>query len=41
MEDWIQEAVTLTVEDGDFFGTGRTVPSSHAGVLVAHRWAAR
>jgi lipopolysaccharide transport system ATP-binding protein len=36
--DWIQEATTLTVEAGDFFGTGRLPPRTHGGILVPHRW---
>jgi lipopolysaccharide transport system ATP-binding protein len=36
--DWIQEAVFLTVEAGDFFGTGRLPPQTHGGVLVPQRW---
>lgn len=38
IEDWIQEAVILNVEAGDFFGTGRIPPSSHAGFFVNQRW---
>ena len=36
--DWIQQAVTIVVEPGDFFGTGRLPPQSHGGVLVEQEW---
>jgi len=36
--DWIQQAVTLVVEPGDFYGTGRMPPPSHAGVLLEQEW---
>jgi len=36
--DWIQHAADLTVEAGDFFGTGRLPPATHGGVLMPHRW---
>ncbi len=38
IEDWIREAVQLKVENGDFFGTGRSVPSTHGGTLIAQSW---
>jgi lipopolysaccharide transport system ATP-binding protein len=38
IEDWIQEAAVLTVEDGDFFGTGRAPPASHSGMLIPQTW---
>jgi len=38
LQDWIQEAVTLTVEDGDFYNTGRIVPPTHRSVLFEHEW---
>ena len=38
IQDWIQEAVTLTVEPGDFYGTGRMPPQSHSGVLLEQEW---
>ncbi|HAY33195.1 MAG TPA: ABC transporter ATP-binding protein [Ignavibacteria bacterium] len=37
-QDWIQEAVTITVEDGDFYNTGKIVPSTHRSVLLEHKW---
>ena len=36
--DWIQQAVTIVVEPGDFFGTGRMPPPSHSGVLLEQEW---
>jgi len=36
--DWIQQAVTIVVEPGDFFGTGRMPPQSHGGVLLEQEW---
>ena len=38
--DWIQQAVTIVVEPGDFFGTGRLPPQSHGGVLLEQEWTA-
>jgi len=38
LSDWIQQAVLLTVEGGDFYGTGRLPPRSHGGVLVPQEW---
>ena len=38
--DWIQQAVTIVVEPGDFFGTGRMPPPTHGGVLLEQEWAA-
>jgi lipopolysaccharide transport system ATP-binding protein len=38
IQDWVQEAATLTVEEGDFFGTGRMPPSSHGGFLIEQEW---
>jgi lipopolysaccharide transport system ATP-binding protein len=38
--DWIQQAVTIVVEPGDFYGTGRMPPQSHAGVLLEQEWTA-
>jgi lipopolysaccharide transport system ATP-binding protein len=36
--DWIQQAVTIVVEPGDFYGTGRMPPQSHSGVLLEQEW---
>jgi lipopolysaccharide transport system ATP-binding protein len=38
MEDWVQEAVTFDVESGDFYGTGKIIPSTHKCVLVEYKW---
>jgi lipopolysaccharide transport system ATP-binding protein len=38
LADWVQHAGDLTVEAGDFFGTGRLPLPTHGGVLVPHRW---
>jgi hypothetical protein len=35
--DWVSGAADMTVADGDFFGTGRTL-SGEPTVLVAHSW---
>ena len=38
LADWVQRAALLTVEPGDFFGTGQLPPSTHGGVLVDQTW---
>lgn len=38
LADWIQEAASITVTDGDFYGTGKNVPSSHGGFLAHQTW---
>lgn len=38
LADWVQQAGFLTVEGGDFFGTGRLPPISHGGFLVPQGW---
>jgi len=38
IEDWIREGVDLKVENGDFFGTGRSVPPTHGGTLIEQEW---
>jgi len=38
LADWIQEAVSITVLEGDFFGTGMTLPSVTGGVAIEHSW---
>jgi lipopolysaccharide transport system ATP-binding protein len=40
IQDWVQEAKVLRVLDGDYFGTGRSVPKSHGGVLIEQQWSA-
>ncbi len=36
--DWVQQAMLLTVEAGDFFGTGRLPPPGHGGFLTPQDW---
>jgi lipopolysaccharide transport system ATP-binding protein len=36
--DWVQQAALLTVEPGDFYGTGRLPPATHGGFLVPQQW---
>jgi lipopolysaccharide transport system ATP-binding protein len=38
VQDWVQEAVNLEVENGDFYGTGKIVPTTHRSVLVENNW---
>jgi lipopolysaccharide transport system ATP-binding protein len=38
IEDWLIEAFLLSVEPGDFFGTGQLPEATHSGFLVPHRW---
>jgi lipopolysaccharide transport system ATP-binding protein len=40
IQDWLDSAATLQVEDGNFYGTGKDYPKGGAGatVLVKHRW---
>ncbi len=38
LADWVQGAGSLTVEAGDFFGTGKLPPASHGGLLVDQQW---
>jgi lipopolysaccharide transport system ATP-binding protein len=38
VSDWVQEAATLSVVDGDFYGTGKGSPSSHGGFLAHQTW---
>lgn len=38
LADWVQSAGSLTVEAGDFFGTGKLPPASHGGLLVDQEW---
>jgi lipopolysaccharide transport system ATP-binding protein len=36
--DWVQQAALLSVEPGDFFGTGRLPQPTHGGGLVPQDW---
>jgi lipopolysaccharide transport system ATP-binding protein len=38
IEDWIIEGSTMQVEDGDFYGTGKIIESSHRSLLINHSW---
>ena len=38
IQDWIQEAVNIIVEAGDFYGTGRMPPETHGGVFIEQTW---
>jgi lipopolysaccharide transport system ATP-binding protein len=39
IEDWIEDAVVLEVDNGDFYGTGTTSTYLEGrGVLVDHKW---
>ena len=38
--DWLRDAATVQVQEGDFFGTGKMPPSNYGSVLVPHRWEA-
>jgi lipopolysaccharide transport system ATP-binding protein len=36
--DWVQEACQVAVVEGDFYGTGRSSPTSHGGFLTDQNW---
>jgi lipopolysaccharide transport system ATP-binding protein len=36
--DWVSAAVLLTVEPGDFYGTGRLPHATHGGFLIPQKW---
>lgn len=36
VSDWVQEAVAFEVEDGDFFGSGRTYSATEGQVFIPH-----
>jgi len=38
LEDHVRDAGKLSVEEGDFFGTGRLPPNDTGDFLVAHTW---
>ncbi len=38
MQDWVQEATSVNVISGDFYGTGRINPSTHRSVLIDNMW---
>ena len=38
IQDRIQEAISLTVENGDFYGNGKIPPSSDGGIFLEQEW---
>lgn len=38
MADWIKNAFSINVVNGDFYGTGRIIPNTHKGVLINQNW---
>jgi lipopolysaccharide transport system ATP-binding protein len=38
IQDWIIEAVSISVESGDFFCSGKMPPLSHAGIFIEQKW---
>lgn len=36
--DWVTDAASIEVLEGDYFGTGRTPPSGYGSVVVPHHW---
>jgi lipopolysaccharide transport system ATP-binding protein len=38
IEDWLIEAFFFEVVDGDFYGTGRNVESTHKGIFLEQNW---
>jgi lipopolysaccharide transport system ATP-binding protein len=38
IQDWIQNAVSVVVESGDFYGTGKVTEQSHGGFLMEQKW---
>lgn len=36
--DWVQEACTLQVVQGDYYGTGKNPPLGHGGFLAPQKW---
>ena len=37
-QDWVQEATSINVIAGDFYGTGKINPSSHKSILIDNTW---
>ena len=37
-QDWVREVAAITVETGDFYGTGVVTPPTHGGVLFDQEW---
>lgn len=38
MQDWVQEASTINVIAGDFYGTGKITPATHKSILIENTW---
>jgi lipopolysaccharide transport system ATP-binding protein len=38
IQDWVRDAYIMSVENGDFYGTGQMIPNSHRGVLFEQDW---
>jgi lipopolysaccharide transport system ATP-binding protein len=38
IQDWIRDAEIIDIENGDFFGTGRTVEATHKSLLIDQHW---
>ncbi len=38
IEDWIQSAFQLNVEDGDFFNTGSLIDRTQGDILISYNW---
>jgi lipopolysaccharide transport system ATP-binding protein len=36
--DWVKTAARVTVEDGDFYGSGKLPPKGYGSVAVPHNW---
>jgi lipopolysaccharide transport system ATP-binding protein len=36
--DWLQDALSVDVENGDFYGSGKNITTSHNSVLIEHKW---
>lgn len=36
--DWIKSAFVIPVVNGDFFGTGKIIESTHRSFLIEHQW---
>jgi lipopolysaccharide transport system ATP-binding protein len=38
LADWLIDAATVEVSEGDYFGSGRLPPAGYGSILVDHRW---
>jgi lipopolysaccharide transport system ATP-binding protein len=39
LADWVKDAAQVTVEEGDFYGTGKLPPKGYGSVVAQHEWA--